>query len=297
MKKIINYISLFYLITVLLPVNALNWMPSNYWFAGEVHISSIFYDLTYQMYYYDDATKKYKLSPVKLGVNKNININEVMGGIRNSPFVWCCDANDQGKSFLLVPNKPYTDYANPQGVQTYEKQLKSGYLHPYIVVSRQAGVITICIVGPMDISIFNSKMLTFNTTAFENSWVVNSPWYKGLKEKSPGMIFGFSFNADNGNFLNSSKSLSDDAFYISGISDFSWPNGYSWTLQGNRKNIPAKDVTGMTMKKLQQQGIFHYQKPFVNLDELQAAIDFINLSGQGKFDDVLPGQQKTSPPS
>lgn len=269
-------------------VRALNWMPSNYWFAGDMHINTGFSQVTYQLYFYDPKTEQFQLSPVKLRTNTILHLSTLLGGIKETPYLPCCDADNVENNFLLVPNKPYipVNPNDPSELTKFNADLKSGNKLPYVVVNRKAGIISITIIGPFNIGPLISQKLSFNTAAFETKWVTNTPWYKTLKDHSPGMVFAFSFDADKGAFARG-----PDALYLYGITNFNQTNGWSWTSQGNTKDAPAKDIQGMTIKKLSDQSIIEIQRPIVNLDELQEAIDFINWTGQGTFANVIPNHK------
>lgn len=261
--------------------SGLNWMPSNYWLAGYMYIAGPD-DLTYNIY---DATSK-TLSPIDLKTNTAFNIRDfyAQGNMDRTPRM------DDTTKILFVPNKTFipnvADSAADQlkKSQQFEKDLRAGRDYPYIVVERNQGIINIFIVGPTRFLPSLSKKLGFNFLAFEQLWVKPSYWYNHLDDHSPGMAFAFSFDATQGTFLNSpGKILSDDAFYIIGLRNKSWPLGWSWTYQGPENTV----IKGMTAQKLVTQGIIEYQQPVISLRELQRIIDFINSTGQGKFDNVL----------
>lgn len=297
MKKILLTIACAHLLAAV-HIEALNWMPSNYWFAGDMQIKSRYDHVTYQLYFYNPKTDTWRLSPVKLQANHVLHVGQLLGGIRECPYFPCCDDNYLGTYFLLVPNKPYVPNPgddptqNQQKLKDHNTALRSGQILPYVVISRKDNVISTCIVGPLVAGPYTSQKITFNLAAFESKWVANSPWYKHLDNHSPGMAFACSFDTSTG-FLNNGTALTNNTFYICGITDFAWPNGWSWTLQGNRPDVPAKDIQGMTIQKLKKDGILQVQKPFVTLEELQEAIDFINWTEQGTFADVIPDHKST----
>lgn len=267
----------------------LNWMPSNYWFAGYMYIAGSD-DLTYNLYSWNNSSQKMELSPISLTTNTVLNLRDLFGGIDKCPFMWSNGDPATETKFILVPSLTFipdpSDSATVQRrkADEFQKGLLAGREAPYIVVERSQGLINIFIIGPTKVLNSLSQKLSFNFLAFEQSWVKPSNWYNHLEDHSPGMAFAFSFDASKGTFLNSpNKPLSDDSFYIFGMSDKNAPLGWSWTYQGPENNA----VKGMTMKTLQGQGIVQHQEPLISLKELQRIINFINSSGQGKFDNVL----------
>lgn len=284
----------------------LQFMKSNYWFAGYMYITGD-PNLTYKICYWNDQTQKMELSPVTFLTNTVIDIGTLSGGnaycLANNleqtgkgciEMGWD-DKNNRGTSFILVPNIPFSDFAHPENEQSFENDLKAGKLAPYIVISRQAGIINIYIIGPTVVSNLAAQKLSFNFLAFEQTWVQQSNWYKDIaaqvmksifsnnKNFNPSMLFAFSFDATTGTFANTpGKILDNDAFYIYGVYSITDGHGWSWTHQGPENTV----IKGMTTATLQGQGILQLQGPFIDIDELQNTINFINWTGYGKFENV-----------
>lgn len=307
-KKIVYLITFTALISSAHHIFAdLQWMKSNYWFAGYMYITGD-PNLTYKICYWNDKTQKMELAPITFFTNTVIDISTLSGGnalcLTNNleqtgqgciQMGWDSN-NNRGTAFLLVPELPFSDFTHPENEQSFENDLKAGKLAPYIYIERNAGIINIYILGPTAASKFAAQKLSFNFLAFEQVWVQQTKWYHDLisgalvsifsKDKNkfnPGMLFSFSFDAPTGTFANTpGRALNDDAFYIFGIANATDGHGWSWMHQGP-ENISIK---GMTAATLQGQGILQLQGPFIDTDELQGAINFINWTGFGKFDNV-----------
>jgi hypothetical protein len=277
------------------PVQALQWMWSNYWFAGYMYITGD-PNLTYSIYSWNNTTKQNELSPVTFPTNTIINIGQLMDGVENCPYMWwgqiSTNANGNpvmgGTTFLLVPSLPYVPGLNPSSdeEQKFQNDLLAGKKAPYIYIERIENIINIYILGPTLLANNAARKLSFNFSAFENVWVQNSPWYK--KNSNPpgndGMAFACSFNAFYGCFLNSpNQPLSNDSFYIYGMRNKAWPLGWSWTHQGPENTA----IKNMTMSTLQSQGIVQHEQPFVPLNDLQRVISWVNATGQAKFANVI----------
>lgn len=270
---------------------ALPRMPSSYWFAGTMYIYSSDPNLSYSLYYWDNAAKKSDIFGPTLSVNKVVNIVDLYGGnIHSCPNMWWGGDPSTATKVLLIPNLSFfedpgaTKEVNAQNRKKFNIDLKSGMLAPYVVVERRQSSIDIFILGKNTSSTIGiSQKLSFNFLAFESSWVSSSSWYKGLGD-SAGMAFAFSFDNFGRFFTTKEGNLGDNAFYIWGAQEWrdqsKWTLGYSWI--GSQVTPTEK----LTMQKLLDQGIITYQQPFVSTNELQRIIDYVNSTGYAKFENV-----------
>lgn len=269
----------------------LDKLPSNYWFNGGMFITGD-PNLSYRICYYNQKTKKMELATPVLSTNIGLNIANLSGEV-----IYCinhsleaegegCMNVGPGTAFLLVPELPFTDFANPQNEPAFQNDVRAGKYAPYIYITRQANYITIYIIGPTIVSKYAAQKLAFNFVAFEQLWVSASPWYQRLSSPARGISFSFSFDTATGNFFNSPPSgyLYDESFYLFGIANDRTNLGWSWTDQ--RPITNNTDFAGMSMKNLQDHGIVIHQGPFLPVDELQGVINFINWSGYGNFENV-----------
>jgi hypothetical protein len=252
----------------------------NYIFGGRMYISGD-PNLTYNICYWSSQSKKMELSPVQLQTNIPIDLAALAG------FNYCLnnnlsDTNNgcvkivSGSSFILVPNLPFTDFEHPENEQTFQNDLKAGKLAPYICVGQTAGILTIYIVGPTNISKFAAQKLLFNVRDFETTWVYPGWWWHGGHHGN-NLFFAFSFDATTGTFRHAhGNTLSSDSFFIAD------PGAQNWLLQENR----IKPNALFSIANLQQTQIIQTQGPFINIDELQSCITYINWSGFGNFENV-----------
>lgn len=317
-KKTITTIGIYLILFITNGLFAAN-ESSNYWYGGYTYIDGN-PNLSYKIWAWDDTKKQWRFlndeSPIP--TNRAFNIRDSLGSTQNCPYMWWGGDPDTATKILLVPQIAYGSIIGKES-QQFQNELTAGSYAPYVVICRTEHSISVYIVGPVfktpDGSNFISRKLTFNFSLFEQLWLKQN-WYKSLLikcspasllgvsgDKSTGQIFAFSFKVDgflekseerNAYFLNSpdeqyisytnarkNVTLSDSAFYISNVCGNN-PLGWSWTYQGPENTT----VRGMTVNKLQEQGIITYQSAVLP-DELQKIINWINSTGKGKFDNIL----------
>lgn len=281
------------LISVMM-VEALNWMNSNYWYAGNMKIQCSNPHVMYKIYALDAISKKYKPLDVELPVNRFFAIKDLMGGFAKCPYFGEKETAMKEVFYILAPSVPYSSGVGQSKTQQSYDEAKSGYSFPYVIIYRKGSMLSIYILGPTNVALDYARKIVLNLNAFENSWVAKSNWYKTLKDHAKGMAFAFTFNADTGAFpyLPGGEYLANNALYITGISDLSKGIGFSWTIQGIDPKAKALDVDGMSLKKLQDQGILVFQGEGLDPEDLQWAIDCVNKNAGAKFANVLSGGKK-----
>ncbi len=252
----------------------LNWMQaSNYWFAGYMYIEGN-QNLSYNMYAWNNNSKKMELSETPFTTNTVINVRDLLGSIGNCPYMWWGGDPATATKVLLVPSLPLGSAFTKGSAQQGQKDLKAGKIAPYIVIERAQNTINIFIIGPVfsatsgtppeTVIQFVSRKLAFNFLPFEKLWVSKSRWYNNLDTHWPtGIAFAFSLTIDlpnrNAYFFNSPDAneyqfdinkpqkkiiLSDDAFYVYGLEKDNDALGWSWTHQGpENNNLPISTIT------------------------------------------------------
>ena len=296
MKIVLKFILFLALVSGNMLQAKLNWMPSNYWLSGMMHISSVNLDIIYTMYVWDAKTKSYDSKGIPLPVNKTLNIGDLLGGISEAPLL------SDGAKVIFAPTLPFistgaSDEKTKADQQTAD--VLSGKIAPFFVVTRVGGIINFYIIGPTSVLQRASQKIFFNIYDFEKKWVVSSHWYKTLINHAVGMALGCSFDATLGEFLNTTKK--GQFIYLYGLKSKSSALGPNWfgsegpTLQmivpgewidPKTNQIYPKDISpaihGLTIDALIKDGIIVKERG-LSIPEFKQITDMINESKSGNF--------------
>ncbi len=298
------------------------FFPFDYIFGGYMTIAADSNaQLKYSVYTWNNTSNSFEANQTYLEVNKLINLRDgIFYGFDNCPkMTWGSyqDSTGQtvqaGTTIILVPIMP-PPQGGSESPQQFEADLKAGKKAPYVLIERNDRFLNIFIINAIlatdptqttNIIPVASQKLSFNITLFENLWVSKSAWFTKAatdyistimsegKHFKPSMIFSFAFDATLGTFKNSpllsgdstEGQLSDDSFYIFGLTKKDGGLGWSWTQQNSQPE--PRNVENMTMKALQDQSVVTFEAPLYSLEELQRVINLINWATKANIQSVM----------